>query len=514
MEDQLFAIHAYARARSISVAADRPWYFYNRRDDDGHLTSERVDPERHFRNLRTVLDLVDAETEPGAVRDRIVRRMLRVEVLNRVSEPVYPLLSDEDRARLFAGARDIVRERISTSVIGDLGAVRRQRCELLRDDRPAELLAMARALADVDLSATLVRAAWNDGALELTVTAGLVYGSTGAPLRVDDGQGSAPASEPEAQSQPYVVTGDPSLIRIQLVLRSRPSVLDWYIPAPGEPARDRVGASAQVRIDPTHVGAGATPMTRGSWDVLVRLSGLGIERSAALRADPADAQGALRPALFGSPARVVVPVVDHDGLVLEVDPPSAVLARALDGWPIRVIRDGVRLAIDLPMTSGGGTAALPASLVVSAPDGDRILPARLVPHRGRVVLESTADRPRRTRAGPIPGRTPARRSPRIRRTCRWASQRSKVDGSSSTASSADRRWTAPGPTPAGPAPVRRRAWNAFPAGSVVGSGDASGVDGGQGRRRSLLATERYQRFAVFAVSRPNVCFSQIWARRR
>ncbi len=360
MEDQLFAIHAYARARSISVAADRPWYFYNRRDDDGHLTSERVDPERHFRNLRTVLDLVEAETEPGAVRDRIVRRMLRVEVLNRVSEPVYPLLSDDDRARLFAGARDVVRERISPAVIGDLGAVRRQRCEFLRDDQPAELLAMARGLADVDLSATLVRAEWNDGALDLSVTAGLVHASSGAPLQVDDGRGTGPASPPDAQGRPYVVTGDPSLTRIQLVLRSRPSVLDWYIAAPGEPARDRVGASAQVRIDPRHVGAAATPMTRGSWDVLVRLSGLGIERSTALRADPADPQGALRPAVLGTPAHVVVPLVDQDGLVLEVDPPSAVLARALGGWPIRVIRDGIRLAIDLPMASGGGTAALPA----------------------------------------------------------------------------------------------------------------------------------------------------------
>ena len=60
MEDQLFTIGAYVRAASISVSADRPWYFYNRRDDDGHLTSEQVDPERHFRNLRTGLDLVEA----------------------------------------------------------------------------------------------------------------------------------------------------------------------------------------------------------------------------------------------------------------------------------------------------------------------------------------------------------------------------------------------------------------------------------------------------------------------
>ena len=65
MEDQAFTIHAYARAGSIAVCADRPCYFFNRRDDGGHLTAERIEPDRHVRNLRTLLDLVNAETAPG-----------------------------------------------------------------------------------------------------------------------------------------------------------------------------------------------------------------------------------------------------------------------------------------------------------------------------------------------------------------------------------------------------------------------------------------------------------------
>lgn len=392
MEDQLFTIHAYARARAISVAAERPWYFYNRRDDDGHLTSERVDPDRHFRNLRTVLDLVDAETGPGPIRDRIIRRMVRVEVLNRVSEPLYPELPDDDRARLFAGARDLVRERISTTVIDGFGAIRRQRCRLLRDDRPAELLAMARQLADVGLSATVVRADWHAGAFDLALTAGLIFESSGAPLRVDDGpEPEDPAAAGDAPAQTYAVNGDPGLTRIQLVLRSRPSVLDWYVAASGEPFRDRVGASVRTRIDPLRVGAGATPLAPGSWDVLVRISGLGLERSVALKAGRAGVAATPRPALVGAPPHVVVPIVDADGIRLEVDPPSAVLAAALAGRPVHVIGDGARLALDLPMASGRATGTVATAVVVGAPDGDRVLPARLVPHRGRVVLEASVE---------------------------------------------------------------------------------------------------------------------------
>ena len=318
--------------------------------------------------------------------------MLRVEVLNRVSEPAYLQLPDDDRARLFAGARDIVRDRISPEVIGGLGAVHRQRCELLRDDRPVELLAMTRQLADVGLSATVVHAAWDAGTLDLEVTAGLVFASSGEPVRFDDGgSGQDPQDARETTVRPYAVNGDPGQTRIQLVVRSRPSVLDWYVKAPGEPFRDRVGAAVHARIDPMRVGAGATPMDRGQWDVLARVSGLGIERSVALRSDHAVGSIAPRPALVGAPARIVVPVLDAEGLHLEIDPPSALLAGALGGRQIRLIRDGDRLAFDLPIASGRATATMAAALVVGAPNGGRVLAARLVPRRGGVVLELAVD---------------------------------------------------------------------------------------------------------------------------
>jgi len=406
MEDQYFTIHAYARAERISVSADRPSYFYNRRDDDGHLTSERIEPERHYRNLRTVLDLIEAETEPGELRDRIVRRMLRIEVLNKVSEPAYLELSDEERHRLFVEARDVIRERVEPSAIEGLGAVRRHRCELLRDDRPDELLAMARELADVVLSVTVDRAEWSAGVLVITMTAGLIFASSAEPLRIGsaDPADARPAATAGTDRRRYSVAGDGTLARLQVTLRSRPSILEWYLKAPGRPAPDHVGTTATARIDPMHVGAGAAPLGRGSWDVLTRLSGLGIERSVAVgETISATVAAAPQPALLGDPPSVVVPIVSPDGLRLEVDPPPEVLAAALRARPSRLIRDGSHLAVELPMASGPAASAVPASLVIRAPDGDRLVAARLVPRRGGVVLESAVGG-----AGGIVGLVPGR----------------------------------------------------------------------------------------------------------
>ena len=510
MEDQSFTIHAYARARSISVAADRPWYFYNRREDDGHLTSERIDPDRHFRNLRTVLDLVEAETEPGALRDRIVRRMVRVEVLNRVSEPVYPELPEVDRARLFAGARDIVRERVSPTVIEGFGAVRRERCELLRDDRPAELLAMARQLADVGLSATVTGVDWTAGVLDLTVDAGLMVESSGASVRIDDGKGGDGPAAAQASDRPYVVAGDPSLTRIQLVLRSRPSVLDWYVKAPGEPYADRVGASVHARIDPMHVGAASAAMAQGSWDVLVRLSGLGIERSGALHLHPANAQGAVRPALLGDPARVVVPVADGDRLVLEVDPPATVLAGALAGWPIRVIRDGVptchRSADGIragDRDRRGGTGPRRARW-----RPDRAGPARAATRRGRPRIDSR--QPGRSGPRPVSGRTAARRRDRSGgRAARRRDRRERATPVRRPRASVDT-----GPRPDRRALDHRPNDDRGQADRPPDAATPQALIGFQARRRGFRASRRYQSLAVSAARRPNVCLTQIIPNRR
>ena len=298
-------------------------------------------------------------------------------------------------------------------VIDDLGPVRRLRCRLLRDDRPDELLALDRQLADVDLTATIDRLDWQAGVLRVSMTAGLGFRSSGQPLRFaqpGDDSGGDTGTGRDRVGDPFEVAADPALIRAQLALRSRPSVLEWYVSAVARPFADRVGATITARIDPLHLGAGELPIDAGSWDVHVRLTGLGIEWSAPLRpwgtsagsgaamtsirspglgiSDGTGFVAACPPALLGDPARVVLAVADPGGLRLEVDPPAAAIASVLRQGPIRVLGDGARLVIALPMVAGPGAASVAVRLVIGAVDGERVLPGRLRPLRGGVVLDA------------------------------------------------------------------------------------------------------------------------------
>ena len=95
-----------------------------------------------------------------------MRRLVRAELLARVGEPSYQSTPDAPRQRLFAGARDLLHDRIDGQVIADLGAVARIRAELLLRDRPIELLTLAERMLDVDLVTDLEKATWRDGRFE------------------------------------------------------------------------------------------------------------------------------------------------------------------------------------------------------------------------------------------------------------------------------------------------------------------------------------------------------------
>ena len=84
LEDHVFVVSAYLHARGISVLSDYPCYFHTARGDGGNAGFRPLEPVGYFRNLRDALDAVEALTEPGALRDRLHRRWLRVEMVGRL----------------------------------------------------------------------------------------------------------------------------------------------------------------------------------------------------------------------------------------------------------------------------------------------------------------------------------------------------------------------------------------------------------------------------------------------
>ena len=87
MEDQLFTLRAYLAARVISVLADEPCYFFNKREDEGHISAEPIDPAAHVAHLEQILDAIDAGVPDPSLRRRFVARFYRTEILARLSGP-------------------------------------------------------------------------------------------------------------------------------------------------------------------------------------------------------------------------------------------------------------------------------------------------------------------------------------------------------------------------------------------------------------------------------------------
>ena len=77
LEDHVFVMRAYFLAPRISVLADYPCYHWVLRDVRSNASFGRLDPRAYFANLREVLDIVDANTEPGPFRDRLYSRWYR-----------------------------------------------------------------------------------------------------------------------------------------------------------------------------------------------------------------------------------------------------------------------------------------------------------------------------------------------------------------------------------------------------------------------------------------------------
>jgi hypothetical protein len=414
MEDQSFVLGAYARARAISILADHACYFFHRRDDGGHLTTDLLDPEAHVANLRALFDQVVGDVEPGAIRDRILRRLVRAELLARVGEPAFQAMSADSRTRLFSGFRELLRERIDASVIAELGAVGRIRAELLLRDRPAELLTLADRMLDVDLATRLNRAAWRDGRLDIRALAGLRFVAADRPLVVRSDHGTTlldPALADELLGNPVDVRADLRGLRAEYILRARSTSLEWHVRGRIEPHRawrrapssHPVGAATTVVIDPLSVGPVAVALDGGTWDLLLRLSVFGFERTAPLGANRAPGvDTACRPALLGDPVRVVVPVFDASGLRLEVDPPGEVLTGALAGRPVRVVRDGERVTIALAMVAGPGAAPLPVELVIGVSTGERTIAGELHGWLDGVVFDARPDGLTGLQVGPHP----------------------------------------------------------------------------------------------------------------
>lgn len=395
LEDQLYMMKAYFPARVVSILGAYTCYYYSKRDDGKNAGSAKLEPAGYYGNLREVLDVVVANTEPGPLRDRVLRRFYRVEMLGRLSEPAVLKYDDDYLREMTSAVRPLALEFMDDAVHDGLGPLLRTRSTLLREDDAEGLVRLARLASSVKGAVRLENVAWeSDGRIAVTLAARLVHGESGMPVKLLRRDGRLYV-HPDVTSgflpggALLDITDDLDGFKAELSLRDREKAVEWPCPVKFEVRVETPGGDEETQeenekaglcevvlrgtghLAPERVRKGRGRLPRGFWDAWVTVRGLGLVRKVRLGADRAEqVDGQCLPALLSSPARPVIPYFTdpHGNLTLDVARRAKKVVSYLEGRPLLCLPGrSPQLRLDLVTTTG--TAPSKVELVLTKPSG-------------------------------------------------------------------------------------------------------------------------------------------------
>ncbi|WP_066943575.1 glycosyltransferase family 2 protein [Streptomyces lushanensis] len=361
LEDQLFMVRAYLKASVVSVLGDYVCYTYWAREDAENAGTAAMDPRWYYGNLRQVMAAVVEGTEPGAERDRLLRRFYRVEMLHRLGVPPQGLLIDPPfRDDPYEVVRELAEEFMTDGVHRGLAAVQRTRSALLRAGRREELTEFTRRQSDLVARCEVGRPVWNRDRFKVPFTARFAGGpGDGSGLllaRRGERYFLAPALTDGVLSEPVEVTDELKTFKADVLLRHTETAHVWVMPretsleleeepAPGTGEAEDDGTvlvrpvvRGTFTVDPLRAAGGAPP-AEGVWEAQIRLMGAGFDRYTRLG-------GSTVPG--------------------EVDPPAPEI---LGGREITATLDGGGLALTVRASDAAPRARPPKVSVVLPTDG-------------------------------------------------------------------------------------------------------------------------------------------------
>ncbi|KUN86213.1 glycosyltransferase family 2 protein [Streptomyces griseoruber] len=381
LEDHVFVTEAYLRADNVSVLGDYVCYYHVRRDDDANAGFQRFDPAGYFKNLREALDVVERYTEPGPLRDRLFRRWLRVEMVERLRGRRFLNLPEGYRKELFEEIHAVVVERFGPGVAAPLQPTQRVVAALVTDGRYDEVVAFAEWESGVALTVDPEDVRWQDGVLRIAFAAELTH--DGGPMTFP-ASGGSPQWPPKDVGEAVRWLGEDTVGRFgrarpDLLLRDRASAAQYFHPV--EVVRETVPAGDGSRVRLVLRGtATVDPADRavlpgdGLWDAYVRVGLGGWTKE--LRLGPAPRHDRPEPPAAVVAGRVVLPYWTdrHTSLALDIGRAGKRLGL---GRPVPgdVTVAGERIGVDLRLHVPVRTGVL---LRLSGP-GSHDVPAVLLP---------------------------------------------------------------------------------------------------------------------------------------
>lgn len=289
LDDHAFVMTAYFRAEVVSVLADYTCYYWHRRH--GSAGRQQQDWSLYYTGMRDTLDVVQAHTEPGPLRDRLLSHWYRRKGLRRLG-PGFAAHTEDDARALFDALRDLTLERFPPHLDGPLRGVMRVRAGLLRRGDFEGLRHLCATEKKMDLSQRMEDISRHDGALHLTVAVSLSY-TDGTPVVVEEEAGRRFWRLPvpvdiDARSDLLDFTTDSRDTKLTVYVRRRGDDQMFALPGKCRPlVKDadglvRLGARSTVTLDPARARDGR-PMQRGTWDLGVELRSCGWQVRRGLR---------------------------------------------------------------------------------------------------------------------------------------------------------------------------------------------------------------------------------------
>ncbi|MEV8566560.1 glycosyltransferase family 2 protein [Streptomyces sp. NPDC051322] len=387
LEDHVFVTEAYLTAGSVAVLSDYVCYHHVRRDDAANAGFQQLDPVGYFRNLREALDVVAKYTEPGPLRDKLHRRWFRNEMIERMRGRRLLAMPDGYRQQMFQEMHKVVVEYFGPGVLAGMAPMQQIVGALITADSYRDVEECARWEKTIGAHAELTGLTWQDGALEVEFTAGMLAGKK--PVQLHGAVGEELVRLPAGLdgSDTFAQLGVRPDARVdaskaEVVVRERSTAAEFYQPV--EFSRERVQGAGQddvrmvLRAKATvspETAAGGEPLTRGVWDVVVRVHLAGWTKDVRLGSarSEAAAQGC-RAAVVGEPARLVLPywTTPHGNLSLDIGRTTGGLTGQfgeLDRRDLCVLPEPLLLEARLPVWQAAAT--VPAVLHLTEQSGSR-----------------------------------------------------------------------------------------------------------------------------------------------
>ncbi|MCW3845329.1 glycosyltransferase [Micromonospora yasonensis] len=283
LEDHRMVVRAYLLSGRTCVLADYTCYHHYRRTDAGNVTANRLDPAEYYAALREALDIVDAHVPPGALRDRLHRRWLRNEMVERLRGRRMTDAPEDWIEQVAEEVRQIIRERFAPGVAAGLPPLHRAIASLAEQGRLADLRRLAEWEAGVRAYAETPRWELTAATLAITVVAQLRAGDQ--PMRFAADGTELPLFPVDGIEPPPGAAAPAGRPKVDLVARRRETEEEIFLPVTVDTVRVPEGDALQIRHRATATvdfAAFNGGRTRGTWQLKARVTGAGWTRDVGL----------------------------------------------------------------------------------------------------------------------------------------------------------------------------------------------------------------------------------------